>query len=63
MARTITSEGRQKGKAKERSKDVQPAGPKKKKKRVSPSRGRKLSHSQPSNVSCMQIMRSNSNEI
>jgi len=33
MATTITSEGRQKGKAKERSKDVQPAGPKKKRKR------------------------------
>jgi hypothetical protein len=36
MARTITSQGRQKGKAKERSKDVQPAGPKKKRRELVP---------------------------
>ncbi len=46
MAGTI--KGRQKGKAKERSKDAQLVEKKKKKKeRVNPSCGRKLSHPQP----------------
>jgi len=45
MARTIR--GRQKGKAKERPKYTQLVRTKKKKERVIPSRGRKLSHPWP----------------
>jgi hypothetical protein len=54
MTRTIP------GEAKERSKDTQPQGPKKRE-RASLSRGRKLSHPGPPNVNNIQIVRSNSN--
>jgi hypothetical protein len=52
------SQGRQKGKAKERPKDAQLAGTKKRRNLVV---GTYLTHS-PSHVACMQIMKSNNNE-
>ncbi len=56
----IDGQKHHKGEKNKRPKDTQLVGTKKKE-RASPSRGRKLSHPQPSNVAYMQIMKFNSN--
>jgi hypothetical protein len=56
-----TTQGRKQGKPKERSKDKQPTGTKKKRKLVPLVVGSYLTHG-PSDVACMQITRSNNNE-
>jgi hypothetical protein len=60
MVETIT--WKIKGKARERPKDTQPTRTKEGKERASMFRGRKLFHHSSFNVTCMQIVRFNSNK-